>query len=182
MQTLPNQYVVQAEIDSDPDEDLDEEPDEESEADADDNDIQEDNLWKIKDVEVPAEVTIGLNSTNILLEALDKDNIESYTEEREQQISELVLSAFNRIFQEGTVEDQTSWDQIRWEITKAECDAFEASGTADHFFYIQFFKREQEHWLRVHYEGPTELDIIYSTTHNNSFILAQRQNTYANYF
>ena len=169
MQTLPNQYVVQAEIDSDPDEDLDEEPDEESEADADDNNIQEDNLWKIKDVEVPAEIRIGLNHTNILLKALDEDNFDSYTEERKQQICELVLSVFNQIFQTGTVEDATLWDQISWEITK-EMDVFEASSTADHFFYIQFFKREQEHWLRVHYEGPTDLDIIYSTTHNNALL------------
>ena len=46
-----------------------------------------------------------------------------------------------------------------------EDDNFEATCSSDdHFFYFQFFKREEVQWLRVHYEGLTELALIPDTT------------------
>jgi len=127
-----------------------------------------------QDVEVLAERRLSPNATTHLLRA--ETNIEYYHVNEQAWICQLMISSFNRIFQ-PIQEDLSTWEDIEWGISKTTANAniLEATGTgADgnedaFFFYFQFFTHEWEpnvQWLRVHYEGPIALYLIYDTTQN----------------
>ena len=132
--------------------------------------IQQDNLCT-QNVEVRVTQRLDENTTNTLLEASkDFDDMDP------NYIRALMISSFNRIFQPQSEADKGSWDDIVWDISE-EHNILQATSDDDaYFFYFQFFTREDApdvQWLRVYYEGRTELDRIYDTTQNtrlSSFI------------
>lgn len=119
-----------------------------------------DNIPK-RDVEILPEHILGLNDTASLLDA--SQHIDEYEALEQTAICHLLMSAFERIFQVCSEQNKNTWENIEWRITEDKQVLEATSSDNDYYIYFQFFKREDAQWLRVHYEGPIELDIISSS-------------------
>ncbi len=114
-------------------------------------------------VEIRPVPRLGSRTTLFLLHA--SKHIEQYNDVRRLRACELLISSFECILQLCLQRDKTRWDNISWEVSQPAPKILQATSDDDHyFFYFQFFKRHGKLWLRVYYEGLTELQFALHTT------------------